>query len=137
MNSKPKRGISCQGLDASFDTEETRKSNLLLEAQFLVAQQQHDEAAVKFAHAAEIEEHLSDICEAKGLMEKAWVHRFSAVSCWAGAGNIHEAITLGDELLGRTDLPERLRQRVHDYVQTLRRRRAQWWAEAALATTGA
>ena len=83
-----------------------------------------------------IEERLSDICEAKGLVEKSFIHRFSAASCWAQAGNFYQAIALCDDLLTRADLPDRLRQRVHDYAQTLRVRRAQWYEELVLETTG-
>jgi hypothetical protein len=121
MNEQPKQGISRQGLDAAFEAVETTKSNLLLEAQLLRAQHQPDEAAARFAEAAAIEQRLAAVCESKGLLEKAWVHLFSAVSCWAQAGNFHEAITRGDEL------------RVQEYTQTLRLRRAQWSADLVLA----
>jgi hypothetical protein len=137
MNKQPARGILREGLDAAFEADETAKSNLILEGQLLRDRQQPDEAAAKFAQAAEIEERLSETCEAKGLMEKAWVHRFSAVGCWALAGNIHDAISLGDSLLARPDLPERLRQRVHEYTQDLRRRRAQWFTGMVPTTTSA
>jgi hypothetical protein len=134
MTKQPKRGISSHGLDAAFEAEEVHKSNLILEAHFLRTQQRLDEAAGKVAQAAEIEERLAAICEAKGLKEKAWIHLFSAASCWAQAGNFHSAIMVGDELLARPDLPERLRQRVDEYIQSLRLRRSQW--SAAPATTG-
>jgi hypothetical protein len=121
----PKRGISRIGLDDAFEAEEVRKSNLLLEAKLLRDYQKVDEAAVKLAQAAEIEVRLGHICEEKGLLEKAWVHRYSAVCCWAQAGNFHSAIVRGDELLARPDLPERLRQHVQNFTDTIRRRRAQ------------
>jgi hypothetical protein len=126
-------GVSRQGLDDAFEGEEIYKSNLILEAQLLRAQQRLDEAAAKMALAAEIEERLGTLCEEKGLKDKAWVHLFSAVSCWAQAGNFHSAITLGDELVARPDLPARLRQRVLEYTQSLRLRRSQW-SEALVAT---
>jgi hypothetical protein len=137
MSDQPKRGINCEGLDEAFQAEETRKSNLILEARLLSARQQTDEAAVKFAQAAEMEERLGEVCEAKGLIEKAWVHRFSAVRCWALAGNLHDAIALGDVILARPDLPERLRRRIQEYTQDLRLRRAQWSAGLALAGAAA
>lgn len=129
-------GINRQGLDAAFEAEEARKSSLMLEAQLLREQGQVEAAAAKFAQAAEIEERLSDICGAKGLMEKSFVHRFSAASCWAQAGDSYHAITLCDDLLTRADLPERLRQHISDYAHTLRARRAQWYAELALQSVG-
>lgn len=129
MNQQPARGISRQGLDAEFEADEARKSLLILEAQLWREQQQEDEAAAKFAQAAVIEQRLGNICEAKGLVEKSFVHRFSAASCWAQAGNFFHAIVLCNDLLVRPDLPDRLRQRIHDYAYTLRDRRAQWYAE--------
>jgi hypothetical protein len=135
MSSMAEQSISRQGLDTSFDEEEIRKSNLLLEAKLLRAQRRHDEAASRLADAAEIEEHLGEICEAKGLLEKSWVHRISAVGAWAMAGNIHQAIILGEALLARPELPKRLQQHVQPYVESLRQRRAQWSEALELAGT--
>jgi hypothetical protein len=133
VNEQPKQGISRQGLDTAFEAEEATKSQLLVEAQLLRAQHQPDEAASRFAQAAEIEQRLAAACEAQGLLEKAWVHHFSAVSCWAQAGNFHEAITRGAGLLAHPNLPARLRLRVEEYIQALRLRRAQWSAGLVLA----
>ena len=130
------RGISRPSLDTAFEAEEVGKSDLMLEAWLLREQQQDEAAAEKFAQAAEIEERLADICEAKGLVEKSLLHRFSAASCWAQAGNFYRAITLCDDLLRCPGLPDRLRRRVHDYAGTLRARRAQWYAGLVLETAG-
>jgi hypothetical protein len=127
MSQKPARGISRRGLDAAFEAEETRKSKLILEARLSREHQQDEDAADRFAQAAEIEERLSDLCEGKGLVEKALVHRFSAASCWAQAGNFYRAIMLCDDLLVRADLPDRLRERIRNYAQSLRERRSQWY----------
>ena len=133
MNQEPLHGVNRQGLDSAFEAEEVRKSNLLLEAQVL-RERQADEAATKFAQAAEIEEVLSETCLVNGLIEKSFVHRFSAASCWAQAGNFYQAIALCEELLARPELPERLCQRVRDYSLTLRARRAKLYAELALVS---
>ena len=135
MSQQPSRGIDRRGLDAAFEADEARKSNLLLESQLLREQGQDEAAARKFAEAAEIEERLSDHCETKGLSEKSFVHRFSAASCWSQAGNFYHAIALCDELLSHADLPGRLRSRIQNYAQTLRSRRAQWYAGLALEAT--
>ncbi|HUG93747.1 MAG TPA: hypothetical protein VML55_23155, partial [Planctomycetaceae bacterium] len=87
MISRAPRGVSRVGLDETFECEERRKSNLLLEARLLRDQGDDDAAALRFAEAAAIEERLSDLCAERGLTEKSWVHRFSAASCWAAAGN--------------------------------------------------
>jgi hypothetical protein len=136
MNQQPASGIQRQGVDAAFEAEETQKSNLILEARLLREQQQDEAAANRFAQAAEIEERLSDASQAKGLTEKSRVHRFSAASCWAQAGNFYRAIALCDDLLSQGDLPPRLRRRVEEYVQTLRARRAQWYAGLVLEAAG-
>ncbi len=130
------QGIDRNGSDASFEADETLKSNLIVEGQMLSAQDQPDAAADRFAQAAAIEERLSARCAAQGLSEKSWVHRFSAASCWARAGDFHTAIGLAEELLAQADLPPRLRQRVEEFTQALRQRRRQWGAGLAL-TAGA
>jgi hypothetical protein len=134
MTQQLPQGVSRQGLDATFEADEAQKSSLILHAQLLRQQHQDEAAATQFAEAARLEERLSDWCEAQGLVEKAVVHRFSAASCWAQAGDFYHAIALCDDLLARTDLPSRLRQRIADYAQTLRDRRAHWYEELVLET---
>jgi hypothetical protein len=136
MSQQQQRSIGRCGLDSAFEADEARKSSLILEAQLLREQQQDEAAAARFAEAAEIEERLSEICEVKGLVEKSFVHRFSAASCWAHAGDFYHAIRLCDDLLARADLPDRLRQRVQSYREALRARRAQWYEGLVLTTTG-
>ena len=133
--SDDRHGIDRQGLDASFDADEVLKSNVIVEAQLLSAQQQPDAAADRFARAAEIEERLSARCAELGLREKSWIHLFSAAGCWARAGDFHTAIGLGDQLLAEGDLPPRLRQRVQEFTDTIRKRRTQWAAGLALTAS--
>lgn len=135
MSQPSPKGIDRHNLDVDFDADEELKSNLILEGQLLLTQQQADVAADRFAQAAEIEEHLSARCEAQGLYEKSWAHLFSAVSCWARAGDFHTAIGLGERMLAHADLPPRLRQHVEGFVQTLRQRRQQWVAGLALTAS--
>jgi hypothetical protein len=135
MSGRPVRGIERRGLDQEFEADESMKSKLILEAR-LMREQQNEAAAQKFAEAAEIEERLSEICAARGLVEKSLVHRFSAASCWAQAGNFYRVITLCDDLLARPDLSDRLRRRVVEYAAAIRDRRAQWYAGLVLTTAG-
>jgi hypothetical protein len=136
MSQEQARGISRKGVDAAFEADEAHKSELILGARLLREEQQYEAAAARFAQAAEIEERLGDLCEEQGLWDKAFMHRFSAASCWAQAGNFYDAIALCDNLLAQSDLPERLRQRIHEYAQTLRARRAEWYTGLVLETTG-
>ena len=103
--SQHSHGMDRNGLDASFDADEALKSNLIVEAQLLSAQQQPDAAADRFARAAEIEERLSSRCAELGLREKSWMHLFGAASCWARAGDFHTAIGLGEQLQAEAGLP--------------------------------
>jgi len=136
MNHLSTRGISRHGLDAGFAAEETRKSQLMLEAQLLRAQHQSRAAADKMAEAAAIEEQLREVCFTQGLTEKAFLHGFSAASCWAQAGNFHHAIMLCQNLLAHTALPDRLRQHIDTYAKTLDARRAQWYEELVMQDAG-
>jgi len=133
MNQQPGQGINRVGLGAAFEADEARKSGLILEAQLLREQARDDEAARKFAEAAQIEESLSQRCTTLGLAEKSFLHSFSALSLWAQAGAFYQAIALGDELLSSAALPEQLRQRVQTYTNTLRLRRALWYQDLAKA----
>ena len=57
-----------------------KKSNLILEANLLKTQGQHQEAANRLAAAAHIEEQLSEKLLQQALKRKYFVHRFSALS---------------------------------------------------------
>jgi len=117
--------------------EEVRKSNLILEANLLKAQHRYQDAADRFAEAAQVEERLSEELLQRGLLDKYFIHRFSALSCWAQAGDVYRAIVLGQELLTHPDLPDPLRQSIEDYVRLLRARRVRWFAEFAPAPAAA
>ena len=133
MSDSSTTGFDRKGLDEAFAADEVRKSNLILEGRLLEANQQLDEAAQKFAQAAEHEERLGNHSAALGLSERASLHFYSAVSCWARAGNFYRAIALCDELLRRPGLPDALRRRIEQYGHALRGRRAQWAAALTLA----
>lgn len=59
MNQQQTQAINRVGQDTAFEADEARKSNLILEAQLLRNRRAPDEAARKFAEAAQIEESLS------------------------------------------------------------------------------
>ncbi len=136
MSQLATKGISRQGLDVTFEMEESRKSALILEARLLREQRQYEKSAARFAEAAEIEERLSDACRGRGLHDKSYVHRFSAASCWAQAGDFFHAIMLCDSLLARDELPTRLRSQIQEYLHALRLRRDQWYESLVLDATG-
>ena len=128
-----REGVSREGLDAALVKEETRKSNLIMEANLLEMQERYQDAADRFAEAAQIEEQLSKTLLQKGLLDKYFIHRFSALSCWAQAGDVYHAIALGEELLAHADLSDPLRRHIDEYVRLLRTRRVRWFAEFAPA----
>lgn len=129
MNESSFHGVPREGLSEAFAADEARKSRLILEARLSREQEQSELAAAKFAEAAAIEERLGETCSQHRRREKSFVHYFSAVSCWAQAGNFYEAIAICDRLLAERDLPDALRARVEAYADTLRTRRAQWYGE--------
>ncbi|MGH7202312.1 MAG: hypothetical protein ACREJB_17035 [Planctomycetaceae bacterium] len=125
MNEAYGKGISCEGLDAESEAMEIRKSNLILQARLLADQRDWDGARNRFAEAAAIERELADRCRNIGLNEKAFIHHWSAAGCWAQAGNLYDALRTCDEILERSDVPERLR-RVEDFAAKYRVALAQW-----------
>jgi hypothetical protein len=134
--SHPAQGLRRGALDAAFATDEARKSELLVRAQLLRDAGDDEAAAQKFAQAAEIEEHLSQACLTHGLVDKGVVHRFSAASCWAQAGNFYRAIILCEELLALPELPPRLREHVSSYAGNVRARRSDWYAALTARAVG-
>jgi hypothetical protein len=105
MSESSFHGIPQGDPSEAFAGDEARKSRLILEARLSREQQESEVAAAKLAEAAAIEEKLGEVCAQQGLREKSFVHRFSAASCWAQAGNFFEAITLCDRLLNEQDCP--------------------------------
>ena len=133
MKPSPETGISRHGLDADFDAEETKKSNLLLQAAFHRAQNEEEQATECYAAAAQIEERLAERCRAIGLLEKSRVHEFSAASAWAQAGDFYHALHLFAALQNDAETPPRLRDTITRYTETLAMRRRQWTAELVSA----
>jgi hypothetical protein len=132
MNKSTTQGIDRSGLPNSFLSDERRKSSLILEANLLKAQGAFEAAAAKFASAAEIEEQLSAQLMTLNRPEKAFTHQFSALSCWAQAGNLYRAMTLGESLLQSESLAEPQRQQVNQYLQILHSRFANWMRQWSL-----
>jgi hypothetical protein len=106
--------------------DEQRKSNLILEANLLKTREEYEAAAEKFAAAAKIEEKLVQQLVPLNRREKAFVHLFSAVSCWAQAGDLHRALRLGAELVSFEGISQALQQSAQEYIEVLRSRYVQW-----------
>lgn len=137
MSDPSKSGMSNQGPDDRYAADEVRKSNLILQARLLLAQNQEDAAAAHFAKAAEWEEQLTQRCLTGGMRDKAAAHHFSAAGCWAQAGNFFRAIVLCDELLGQAGVTDRLRREAQEYAHKLRVRRAEYYAGLTAVAAGA
>ncbi len=128
MSHQKKNSVSRKGLSEEFAKGEEQVSGFILEGYLLKQQKRFDEAADKYAQAAQIEEALCAELSKKGLMDKYYSHFFSAANCWAQSGNIHQAIWMTNQLLQYTNVPERLRKLVEEYQQILRTQRKQWFA---------
>jgi hypothetical protein len=98
-------------------TEETRKSNLLLQAALLRDMGDLEQASALFATAAEIEERLAREADARNDADHALRSWYSAASAWAHAGDFHYALTLLRALEARPDVPIGLRERIHAFAE--------------------
>jgi len=115
-----------RGLSARFIQDEKETSRLILEANLLKSQQRRKESARKFAQAALLEMKNCDELLALGLLDLYYIHRFSAASCWAQAGNLYQAMQICEELLESFELKPPLRQRIAGYLDVLETRVEQW-----------
>ena len=68
---------------------------------------------------------------ALGLLDLYYIHRFSAASCWAQAGNLYQAMQICEELLDGFELKAPLRQRIAGYLGVLENRVDQWMTSYA------
>ncbi len=122
-------GIIRKNLSDSFVANERLKSDLILEANLLKAQGDFEAAAQRFAEAAEIEERLATDLTGMGFQDKAFIHRFSAVSCWAQAGDLYRAVTLGEQMLQDNNLTTAQSSRLEKYLEVLHGRIVQWMSQ--------
>lgn len=124
-------------LPASYTTSVIEKSNLLLRANLLEAQQQFDEAAELFANAARLEAQLAATAQAHGEPATALVHLVSEMSCWAAAGDTYRALSRGQQLLVLPTVTPAQRTHISNFIQRLTDRRRTWmqsWNYAIAAT---
>ena len=122
-------------MSRKLDTEETilelqgRKSDLLLEAQLILASGNTEEAIERFAAAAPMEERIADFYSKRKDVDETARHKFSAAVCYAKSGSLREAIRLFDVLSRDAQTPGRLivdailfggklRQQQHEALQT-------------------
>ncbi len=131
MTEQHASGIAYTPLPANLQMVEREKSRLILEAHMLKAQMRFAEAAERFAQAARYEHELADWAEAQALSDLRYLHAFSALSCWAQAGDPHRALVLGRKLLDSGTLTEAQRAQLQSYYATLEQRWVSWMNEWA------
>lgn len=129
MSTTPYSAIARNGLSDAFRQQERQKSNLILEANLLKQQGLYPQAAHKFAVAADLEEALAAELIGSGHADKAFIHRFSAISCWTQAGDLHRALQSGERLLQQEALSQAQRQQVAVYLETLQSRMTEWMSQ--------
>ena len=118
--------VSRRGLSERYKRDEKETSRLILEANLLKSSGRRKEAAQKFAEAADLEMKNCDELLAKTLLDNYYIHRFSAASCLAQAGNLYGAMQICTELLENFELPVLLRQRIAGYLDVLETRMDEW-----------
>lgn len=130
-------GIAYKPLPVDLQAIEREKSRLLVEAHMLKTQTRFTEAAERFAQAARHEEQLADWAVDQGLTDLHYLHAFSALSCWAQAGDPHRALQLSRLLLASPTLTARQRTQLEQYQTTLEQRWVTWmqqWSVPAFAS---
>ena len=135
MKQQESSGIPYTTLPADLQVIEREKSRLILEAHLFKAQMRFAEAAERFEEAARHENKLADWATAQGLTDLSYLHTFSALSCWAQAGDPHRALKLSQALLNSGKLTEPQRAQVQSYYDTLEQRWVKWmqqWSTPAL-----
>lgn len=108
------------------ESEEARKSNLLLQAALLRDQGDLEQASALFATAAEIEERLAQDADSRTDTAHALRSWYSAASAWAHAGDFHHALTLLRMLEDRPNVPAALRSRIQAFSEKVQQQREHW-----------
>lgn len=137
MTSQKRKGISYIPFPPNLQAIEREKSRLLLEAQTFKAQKQLIEAAERFAQAARYEQELADWATRQGHHGLSYLHAFSALSCWAQAGNPHRALELSQILLQSGTLTEAQKTQLTTYQEALEQRWVSWmqqWTSPVFAS---
>jgi hypothetical protein len=102
----------------------------------LKAQTRFTEAAERFAQAAHYEEQLADWAADQGLSDLRYLHAFSALSCWAQAGDPHRALQMSGHLLATQTLTAPQRAQLEQYQEILQQRWVRWmqqWSQPTFA----
>lgn len=129
--------VALSPLPSSYTAFVIEKSNLLIRANLLEAQQQFEEAAELFATAARIEAQLATTAQQHGQTDTALVHLVSEMSCWAAAGDTYRALSRGQQLLALSTLTPAQRAHINHFVQQVMDRRRTWmqaWSYAAASS---
>jgi hypothetical protein len=119
-------GMAYTPFPAELQAIEREKSRLLLEAHLFKAQMRFVEAAERFEQAARYENKLADWANTQGLTDLSYLYAFSALSCWAQAGDPHRALQLSQTLLHSAKLTEPQRRQLQAYHDTLEQRWVSW-----------
>lgn len=137
MATQETAGMAYIPFPADLQEVEREKSRLLLEAHTFKAQKRFAEAAERFAQAARYEHELADWATAQGLRDLSYLHAFSALSCWAQAGDPHRALEMSQMLLQSGALTESQRAQLQAYHDALEQRWVSWmqqWSPPVFAS---
>lgn len=129
MTTQKKVGIPYTPFPVNLQALEREKSRLLLEAHQLKAQKDLIEAAKRFAQAARYEEELAEWAMDQGFHDLHYLHAFSALSCWAQAGDPHRALEISQRLLKSDRLSEPQNVQLQAYYDALEQRWVSWMQE--------
>ncbi|MGC4045243.1 MAG: hypothetical protein QM758_15735 [Armatimonas sp.] len=113
-------GLDVSQLPEGHWEKDTQKSKLLIEARVLFEKGNEESAIDMYATAASLEEELMQECKAVSLWIKFFSHAFSAIHCWARAGNFYRARQICQMVLQHPELSEPQRQNAIEVLTALR-----------------
>ena len=135
MSTQSSAGIPYRPLPSHLQLVAREKARLILEANRLKLEQDFKAAADHFAQAARYEQQLANWADSEHLVDLGYLHRFSAISCWAQAGDPYRALTLTQQMLATIRLTPQQRKQLQTFRTTLEERMIHWmgqWASPAL-----
>lgn len=122
-------GIPYRSFPSHLQLIAREKTRLVLEANRLRLQQQFRTAADHFAQAARYEQQLADWADMEQLRDLSYLHRFSAVSCWAQAGDPYRALLLIQQMLTIMTLNQKQYEQLQAFRTKLEGRMIEWMGQ--------
>ena len=107
--------------------KDAQKGKLLIDARILHERGQEDAASELYAVIAPLEEELMQHCQSVAVWPVFFSHAFSAIHCWAKAGNFYRARQLCTAILIHPETTPALREKAELILSALREGQQAYW----------